>query len=190
MADPAFAELLTALDIVVMERLPDRSFQVLGPPPDWFAPIHGASASGDTAELERAFPFLDHFLEEAAAFWRQPAGGRLTSGPYTAKDANEVEFHFEVSTVLAERRIFLLFHLLRDFEGTRHVFQRARERTLALQKVAITRDTLRKQAATLTRHVQSLLAMELTGDARRVVDEIRNASEQLSSGIEALPAEP
>ena len=71
MADPAFAELLTALDIVVMERLPDRSFQVLGPLPDWFVPIHGASASGDSAELERAFPFLDHFLEEY--FWR-PSG--------------------------------------------------------------------------------------------------------------------
>ena len=30
MADPMFVELLTALDIVIMERLPDRSFQVLG----------------------------------------------------------------------------------------------------------------------------------------------------------------
>ena len=187
MADPIFVDLLTALDIVIMERLPDRSFRVLGPIPDWFLPIHTASAGGDTPALERAFPFLDHFLEEAAAFWREPGEGRLRSGPYTAKDTYGVEFHFEVSTVLAERRIFLLFHLLRDFEETRHVFQKARERTLELQKVGIKRSALLSSATKLTKQVEALLATSLSAEQASIAENIRHTSTELAAGLEALP---
>jgi hypothetical protein len=191
MADPIFVELLAALDIVIMERLPDRSFRVLGAIPDWFLPIHTAASGGDTPELERAFPFLDHFLEEAAVFWRQPnAEGRLRSGPYTAKDAYGVEFHFEVSTVLAERRIFLLFHLLRDFEQTRNVFQRARERTLELQKVGLKRSTLLGKTTALVTQVDALLATPLTAEQAPLADKIRRTSAELAAGIEALPEQP
>lgn len=190
MGDPIFVDLLAALDIVIMERLQDRSFRVLGPIPDWFLPIHAASAVGDTPELERAFPFLDHFLEEAAAFWRQPGEGQLRSGPYTAKDTYDVEFHFEVSTVLAEQRIFLLFHLLRDFEEKRNVFQRARERTLALQKVGLKRSALLAKATALSRQVESLLATPLSPEQAPMAENIRRTAEELAAGLEALPEQP
>lgn len=190
MADPIFVDLLAALDIVIMERLQDRSFHVLGPIPDWFVPIHTASSGGDTPALERAFPFLDHFLEEAAAFWRQPGEGRLRSGPYTAKDTYGVEFHFEVSTVLADRRIFLLFHLLRDFEETRHVYQRARERTLALQKVGIKRSALLSKATTLAKEVESLKATSLSPEQAAMAAKIQRTGEELAADLEALPEQP
>lgn len=191
MADPIFVDLLAALDIVIMERLQDRSFRVLGTIPDWFMPIHSASAGGDTPELERAFPFLDHFLEEAAVFWRQPGHeGRLRSGPYSAKDTYGVEFHFEVSTVLAERRIFLLFHLLRDFEETRHVFQRARERTLELQKVGLKRTALLSKATTLGKQVETLMATPLTAEQAPLAEKIRRTAEEIAAGLEALPTQP
>jgi hypothetical protein len=186
-ADPIFVDLLAALDIVIMERLQDRSFRVLGPIPEWFVPIHTASSGGDTPELERAFPFLDHFLEEAAAFWREPGEGRLRSGPYTAKDPYGVEFHFEVSTVLADRRIFLLFHLLRDFEETRHVYQKARERTLELQKVGIRRSALLEKAVALTGQVDALLATPLSPEQTPMAENIRRTSQELAAGLEALP---
>jgi hypothetical protein len=190
MADPVFVDLLAALDIVVMERLPDRAFRVLGPIPDWFVPIHTASSGGDTPALERAFPFLDHFLEEAAGFWRQPGEGRLRSGPYTAKDTYGVDFHFEVSTVMADRRIFLLFHLLRDFDETRHVYQKARERTLELQKVGIKRSVLLTKATTLTKQVESLMATPLSAEQTPLAEKIRRTSEELAAGLEALPNLP
>ena len=190
MADPIFVDLLAALDIVIMERLQDRSFRVLGTIPDWFVPIHTAASGGDTPELERAFPFLDHFLEEAAAFWRQPNNeGSLRSGPYSAKDGYGVEFHFEVSTVLAERRIFLLFHLLRDFDETRHVYQRARERTLELQKVGLKRAALLSKAKTLGQHVEALMA-SATPEQAAVAEKIRRTSDEIAAGIEALPSQP
>ena len=111
MGDPIFVDLLAALDIVIMERLQDRSFRVLGPIPDWFLPIHAASAVGDTPELERAFPFLDHFLEEAAAFWRQPGEGQLRSGPYTAKDTYHFALRSAGSGVLPQLLQFLIARL-------------------------------------------------------------------------------
>lgn len=190
MADSIYVDLLAALDIVIMERLPDRSFRVLGPIPDWFMPIHTASSGGDTPELERAFPFLDHFLEEAAAFWRQPGEGQLRSGPYTAKDPYGVEFHFEVSTVLADRRIFLLFHLLRNFEETRHVYQKARERTLELQKVGIKRTALLSMATALVKQVESLMATPLSPEQAPMAEKLRRTSEELAGGLAALPEEP
>jgi hypothetical protein len=189
-ADPAYPELVAALDVVVVERLPDRSFQAMGPIPDWFVPIQAASAGGDTAELERAFPFLDHFLDEAAVFWRRPEGGRLRSGPYTAKDHHGIEFHFEVSTVLADRRIFLLFHVLRDFEDTRTVLQRARERTLDLQKVGQARERLRKPLSSIGRQLQSLLSGELTPAQRAVAEHAQRDLARVSEEIEKLPFLP
>jgi hypothetical protein len=190
MADPIFVDLLAALDIVVMERLPDRSFRVIGTIPDWFVPIHTAAAAGDTPELERAFPFLDHFLEEAAAFWRQPGDGRLKSGPYTAKDPYGVEFNFEVSTVLTERRIFLLFQLLRDFDDTRNVLQRARERTLELQKVGLKRTALLAKATTLRKQLDALTAATLRQDQEPLVDKLRRGVDDLARAIDELPSQP
>ena len=187
MADPAYPELLTALDIVAVERLPDRSFKALGPTPDWFIPIQMAAGGGDTEALARAFPFLDHFLDEAAAHWRQPGGSRLKSGPYSATDASGIEFHFEVSTVLADRRIFLLFHLLRDFEDTRRVLQRARERTLDLQKVGLARDRLTKSLSTLRRQLEALHASELTPAQRAPVEQGRRDLDRVSEEISKLP---
>lgn len=188
MADPAYPELLTSLDVVAVERLPDRSFKELGPVPDWFIPIQMASAGGDTEALARAFPFLDHFLDEAAAHWRQPEGSRLRSGPYSATDANGIEFHFEVSTVLVDRRIFLLFHLLRDFEDTRRVLQRARERTLDLQKVGLARERLNRSLASIARQLQALLAGELTPAQRAVVEQAQRDQQKLTDEIARLPA--
>jgi hypothetical protein len=187
-ADPAYPELLTSLDVVAVERLPDRSFKPLGPVPDWFIPIQMASAGGDTAALALAFPFLDHFLDEAAAYWRQPEGGRLRSGPYSATDANGIEFHFEVSTVLADRRIFLLFHLLRDFEDTRRVLQRARERTLDLQKVGLARERLNRSLASIGRQLQALLAGEITPAQRALVERAQRDQQNVTDEIAKLPA--
>ena len=189
MADPVYVDLLAALDIVVMERLPDRSFRVLGPIPGWFVPIHTAASTGDTPELERSFPFLDHFLEEAAAFWRHPGEGLLRSGPYSAKDANGVEFHFEVSTVLADRRIFILFHLLTDFEDTRNVLQRARERTLALQQVGLKRAVLLAKTTILGTQMESLAASGLGAEQTALTDSMRRTVREIAEMLETLPAQ-
>jgi hypothetical protein len=186
-ADAAYPELLAALDIVVVERLPNRAFDVLGPMPGWFVPIHTAASGGDTAELARAFPFLDHFLEDAAAHWRRPDAGLLKSGPYSATDANGVEFHFEVSTVLADRRIFLLFHLLRDFDDTRTVLQRARERTLDLQKVGLARARIEKSLASIARQLQALATGGLAPAERAAVEQAQRDHQKLTDEIARLP---
>ena len=188
MADPIFVDLLAALEIVVMERLPDRSFRVLGPIPSWFVPIHTAASTGDTPALERSFPFLDHFLEEAAAFWRHPGEGLLRSGPYSATDTNGVEFHFEVSTVLADRRIFLLFHLLTDFEETRKVLQRARERTLALQQVGLKRAVLLAKTTILAKQLESLASSGLSAEQTALADSIGRTSREIAEMLETLPS--
>lgn len=186
MANPVFADLFVALDIVVMERTPDRSFRVLGTMPDWFITIHTACASGDSADLERAFPFLDHFLAEAARFWRQPGDGCLKSGPCAATDSSGREFHFEVSTVLTQRRIFLLFQLLRDFDKTRTVIQRARERALTLEQIARRRDALGPPIAQLIGQAQTLLETDLSARQKELVENIKAGTEQLATAIAGL----
>ena len=57
-----------ALDLAVIERLPNAGYFMVAPPPPW---LEGALE--ENATLARAFPFLRHFLETAGAAWHDGA---------------------------------------------------------------------------------------------------------------------
>jgi len=64
-------ELFCALDMAVIERMPDQRFRALAPQPAWFAAVVGAGLDMSFNSLEGALPFLVHFLREADIFWRE-----------------------------------------------------------------------------------------------------------------------
>ena len=107
-------DILTALDIAVLERLDEATFQLLYLAPRWFSLLHPQiHDSSEIVNLGEKFPFLDHFLYDAEAFWNSDAQGRIRSGPWVETDATGKELHLEAMAVRLQERCFLLIERLR-----------------------------------------------------------------------------
>jgi hypothetical protein len=83
-----FADLLAALDIVVMERLSAGIFRLCGPAPAWFRCFYPEATSGqEDLRPGDVFLFLDNFLVDAESFWLAHRTGQLSSGAWCERDA-------------------------------------------------------------------------------------------------------
>ena len=89
MSNAALADVCSALEFVVLERL-EGGFVRMGdyPLPPWFVRVFiQAQNEGSTLTLTDVFPVLDSFLSEADQFWdrrrRRPALERSRSWPPT-----------------------------------------------------------------------------------------------------------
>jgi HD-GYP domain-containing protein (c-di-GMP phosphodiesterase class II) len=77
------SKVFQSMNIVVLRRLDDRTFQILNTPPQWLEQFCGKQASVDDAvQIEGLFPFLDCFLNEAEEFWESKVSTPHRSGPW------------------------------------------------------------------------------------------------------------
>ncbi len=139
-------ELLTALDIVALERLDEATFRLLNLAPQWFSAIQPQDHDANhIVNLGEKFPFLEHFLYDAEAFWNSETPGRTKSGPWVETDATGKEIHLEAIAVRVQHKQFLLIERLRlDYEEIRTLAQKARDKSLAYEKLAQTEKALRE----------------------------------------------
>ena len=123
---------MTALDLVVLERMPHGIFLRVGtaPAPEWFAHAMAAAGTEGPTTIAKAFPFVDHFLDEAEFFWRQGRTGRFRSEPFTMNDAAGVEFGLIASAVVVGHRHLLVLESIVNLEERRQALQAARETVL------------------------------------------------------------
>jgi signal transduction histidine kinase len=131
------AELFAVLETVVLERLSEGSFRVLGNLPDWFACLcPEATTKQDGLELGEQFPFLDNFLIEAEDFWRERRAGRLKSGAWNETDSSGQEHHLEASAIcLGTAKVLLIESLGAAYIETQSWLQKARENRLAHERL-------------------------------------------------------
>jgi signal transduction histidine kinase len=126
-------ELLQALDIVVLERLPDGDFRVVGAVPQWFTgfcPEMVAEQKGP--QLGEVFPFLENFLIDAQQFWCAHGAGQIKSGVWRELDQAGHEYALEASAICIGSQQLLLIALPRsDYEEKQAIIQKARENNLA-----------------------------------------------------------
>ncbi len=144
------ANILSALDIVVLERATDGSFRIVGNAPDWFAALF-LSDQSLTAPLrpQDLFIFLEYFLKEAEAFWERNQPGKLKSGPWTETDDEGNPHHLEASAITINQQRLLTIELLKlDYEEIQTLAQKAREKSLDYDRLARTEEALRKSEAT------------------------------------------
>ena len=70
MIESELADLFGALNMVVMERLEDGSFRLLGTIPEWLEPFfQGVYPMMTPFGLGENCPFLENFLIDAERFW-------------------------------------------------------------------------------------------------------------------------
>lgn len=177
MTDLLFAAVARALDLVVIERLPDRSLTLVCPPPPWFAEM---AIDGARLRLRETLPYVDEFMGEAEAFWWQEEEGAVSSGPFAADLAGE-ELLLRARAVTAAGRKLLVLERLTGPVDTRPVVQTAREARLEHERLVKRVEGLRPQAATLTRLARQLLDTDLTAAQRELVEHIQQAAAKVQA---------
>jgi hypothetical protein len=124
----AFSEgVLSALDLVVLERLGPDNFKAVARPPAWYGPLFNGSGN-----LGEDSPFLSNFLISAESFWANASHGRTGSGLWTEVASDRSEQHFEAFACCAGPRKLLIINRLLELEYPQRqgVFQSAREALL------------------------------------------------------------
>jgi hypothetical protein len=172
MSDPLFPfpHLIQALDLFAIERKPDSSFAAIAAPPPWLTPTLGVGADTPFG-LAQMFPFLDSFLRDAEIFWRNGTEGRLTSGVFTAGRGSE-ELLLRASALNLGTRCIIVLERLHGDADTRPVLQKAREHTLAYERLARDMKAVQASLATIARLANELLATELTSAQREIAERI------------------
>jgi diguanylate cyclase (GGDEF)-like protein len=151
-----FSGLFTRMDMFVLEYNHANQFIALNNIPDWLEQIQDQTLdSNHPLPILEIFPFIEHFLEDAEAFWKKPNGPRLASGLWTEADNNGAQHQLEAYAIGYEnKRILLIVDVTKTFDARHQVFQRAREIALAQEKLIV---SLQRQQRQLQVDLQFLL---------------------------------
>ncbi len=190
MPQSIMADLFAALGMLVVERLPDNSLQVLGTLPDWLARVYpDISFAAGRLVLGNESPFLENFLIDAETFWQAQSPGVLRSGIWTETNPSGAEAHLEASAVCVGPRQILLVELLGpSYAEKQQIIQVGREAKLSLAErqraVAALQEAVAALEARLAERTAELArANEQTS---RQMAERKHAEAALQQGEEQL----
>ncbi len=181
MAETSLSDLFTALDVVVMQRVGPGAFFMHGTAPPWLRRVNARWKGERDILVNRTFPFLDHFLVDAEAFWATGEFGRVGSGLSSEPGADGVDFHFEAWAVSVDSGQFLLLEWRRDGEQLQAMLQRAREGLLEQERLERTRTALERSQGDLRRAKE---AAELGAAARAAL--LATVSHEVRTPVHAI----
>jgi hypothetical protein len=156
-------DLMQAMDLLAVERTADYAFVQVAPAPAWAVRILAAKR-GEPLSLASAFPYLDRFITEAEAFWRDGTERVLLSAPFIGQDG-EAEILLRATALNLGPRSVLVIERLRGDADTRGVLQTARENKLVQERLQRQVDTAKPLVASLGTELEKLL--EDVRDAQR-----------------------
>lgn len=135
----ALIDLLTAQNVLALQRVEPGLYARVGKLPAWLSPLlPGETALSDRFHPEKPFPFLETFLEdiEAALAESDPSVDRLQSGWWTEVTPDNHCLELEASAHLLPSGCFLLIrHLEEEYQERFQLLQKARETSLNLEKM-------------------------------------------------------
>lgn len=154
-----FADLFSSMGMLALECRHGNTFVPLNALPDWLLKIHpGIDLKSSSLDIGEIFPFVENFLVDADAFWRQPTVARIGSGVWTELDDVGKQHQLEAwALVHQQTRILLLMDLTQTFDARHHVYQRARE--IALEQEGLIA-SLQRQQRKLQLKLQTLLTQQ------------------------------
>ena len=189
MSDPVLAGVLRALDVTVIERHRDGAFYLLTPVPDWLAQTFDMAIVSAPGRIDGALPFLDHFLHQADAVWREGPPAAVSSGPFvTTIKREEILINARAMTVLD--RHLLAIERLTGTADTRPILQKAREQLLDHEQLVRRIGEVQAPAAAVDRGIKQLLDSTLPPEQRAIIDAIDRANTQVQSILATLPSPP
>lgn len=129
MKDSTLSALFDLLDIFVLERSGNKTFESICSIPDWFEHLFpGVAGPNKPVAPEEWSPFLENYLFDANDFWEKNEKGRSFSGPWIEKDAAGYEFSLEASAIcLGNTKILTIEHPKDAYDKQRKLLQRGRD---------------------------------------------------------------
>ncbi len=138
--------LFALLDILVLARTEEKTFEAIGPIPEWVlrvCPDIEVKRKSLSIPGER-FLFLAHFIGDAEKTWEDRSEDALRSGPWIETDNAGHELFLEATAVTLDNREILLIQFSRlDFQDKQSVIQTARENSLKFERLSKTEHALR-----------------------------------------------
>ena len=193
MSHSLLGDVVSVLDLIVLERLAGGAFVQLGDsrPPKWFADaFNDVGAADEQVTMLQAFPILDSFLSEADVFWERTVDGRFEGEPFIVAGPGGENLPIAPIAVAINRRHFLILHRVRGFDDKQQILQRARERALEHEDVVKRIDALNRPMTTLLRLTDELADSEVSDAARTRIGGIKEAALTLQQLLEQLPQLP
>ncbi|MBL8151250.1 MAG: hypothetical protein JNN15_15105, partial [Blastocatellia bacterium] len=127
------ARILASLGIVVLKRVNESHFKIVGTIPEWFSSYF----QHQNLEVEKLlpgtlFPFIETFLFDAEDFWNSNSGNVLKSDLWSESDTEGNEIHLGASALCLEGEKVLLIQLLSEtYEEKQLLLQQLREDRLS-----------------------------------------------------------
>jgi hypothetical protein len=191
-SDPVLTELTSALEMVLVERLSDGTFQLIGDaaPPQWFVDAWRGADPGQGATLSQAFPVLSAFLSDAEVFWQRSEDGRLQGEAFVITDASGQDVPVSATAMVLNGRRVLLIQRAPGFEERQRVLQRARVDALSREEMVRQLQKLHRPVEALAKIARDLAATPLTDEQRAQTGRIREEVEELQRVLDQLPRLP
>ena len=174
MKDSLLLDLVHALDMFALERMPDHTFIAVTPPPAWVTHVWAISQVGEPLTITNAFPFLERFLSEADAFWRAGMPRTLLSGSFVAAGVSE-ELLLRACALNLGPRSVLVLERLKGEADVRQVLQKSRENKLLEEQLHQRLDAVRTSASAASKLLAQLMQTESTAVPRELVEKIASA---------------
>src|SRR6185369_17197898 len=107
-------------------------FRVLGKVPPWVEHV----VLADVSDPASAFPFLEVFLQEASALWREGQDGERRSGFWSQRTAGGTPAHLTARAVrMGSLELLTIASSEDDYRDHQLLAQRGRESSLALEQL-------------------------------------------------------
>lgn len=129
---------LHLLDYITFEKHREGNFSLVGDVPQWFIELTSlALRAGEKIDLADIFPFIDVFVIEADDFWNENHQGNLKSGIWTENSPNGKAYYLNAYAINQNNDNYLIIRpLYQEFDDEQDLIQRAREQSLAFEKLA------------------------------------------------------
>ena len=136
-------QLLTFLDIAVLEVDDKGSWKGVAAFPSWFSTHFPDANTQDPLQLDS--PFLIDFLLKATEFWNSGQDGSIASGPWTEADPSGTERMLQATAIkTGGRRILLVEPARVPLEEAQVLLQKGRQKNLDFRTVKRKQRSLRK----------------------------------------------
>lgn len=190
MRDALPLDLMQALEMFALERMPDYTYAPVTPPPAWFRHILPLTDVSGPLTLAGVLPYLERFLSEAESFWREGTRRSLVSGTFAAPGGSE-EVLLRACALNLGPRSLLVLERLRGQEEVRDILQKARENKLEHEQLLRRVESLRSPVASMSRLTSELVQTGLTSAQRELVEGITAALTRIDAiASEVLPQKP
>jgi PAS domain S-box-containing protein len=175
------ADLLGAMDMVVLQRQSDGSFGLRGSALDWFKRFCPEPAAWeDPLELGKHFAFLENFLIDAEDYWHANSTGTLKSGLWIETDPSGRDCALEATAVsLGEKKILLLKLCWMAYAEKQYIIQKGRELGLEYHRIARLEEALQRAQVDLKDRIRRRTAKLSKANEllKQEIDERKRAEE-------------